>query len=251
MLKLNGFSSKISIILNKISSPPLTTSARFVYTKHDLSKVLKCQERADCCCLAKRTSHSDLPKPDFDKYRRPSTEEPDDCSSESSYHRRISSYMPVAVMFTAGMYAAKTAGTMFLTSMNPSADVLAMAQLELKLNNIAPGQMLTTKWRGKPLFVRHRLPEEWNKERAVPLSMLRDPEKDEDRTKKPEWLVVIGVCTHLGCVPISNAGDYNAFYCPCHGSHYDYSGRIRKGPAPTNLEVPKYEFVSENEILVG
>lgn len=104
---------------------------------------------------------------------------------------------------------------------------------------------------GKPLFVRHRTQDEIEKTRAVPLSDLRDPQKDEDRVKQPEWLVVVGVCTHLGCIPIPNQGDFpGGYYCPCHGSHFDGAGRARKGPAPTNLEVPNHEFVGDT-LIVG
>ena len=107
------------------------------------------------------------------------------------------------------------------------------------------------KWRGKPLFVRHRTSEEVEDVRSVDVSSLRDPANDADRVQKDDWLVVIGVCTHLGCVPIANAGDFGGYYCPCHGSHYDASGRIRKGPAPENLEVPAYEFLDESTMVVG
>jgi len=140
-----------------------------------------------------------------------------------------------------------------LSSMNPSADVLAMANVEVDISTIREGASLAVKWRGKPLFVRHRTPEEIDAATAVPMSELRDPQKDEARVKpgKPEWLVLLGICTHLGCVPVANAGDYNGWFCPCHGSHYDTSGRIRKGPAPLNLEVPPYVFLEEDKILVG
>jgi ubiquinol-cytochrome c reductase iron-sulfur subunit len=99
---------------------------------------------------------------------------------------------------------------------------------------------VTLKWRGKPLFIRHRTDKEIQLARSVPMSDLIHKESDEDRVKEAKWLVVLGVCTHLGCVPIPNQGEYNGYYCPCHGSHYDTSGRIRKGPAPLNLEVPPH-----------
>jgi len=101
------------------------------------------------------------------------------------------------------------------------------------------------------LFIRHRTAAEIAQEEAVAVSSLRDPQHDSERTKNPEWLVVLGVCTHLGCVPIANSGDFGGYYCPCHGSHYDASGRIRKGPAPLNLEVPEYIFPTEDTLLVG
>uniref|UniRef100_A0A0A9WUD5 Cytochrome b-c1 complex subunit Rieske, mitochondrial n=1 Tax=Lygus hesperus TaxID=30085 RepID=A0A0A9WUD5_LYGHE len=170
---------------------------------------------------------------------------------EGSYTRKVLSYLPVAAALTAGIYATKTVTQQFITSMSPAKDVLAMAQAEVKISGLEVGQMMTVKWRGKPLFIKRRAQADVDVERQTPLNILRDPEKDEDRVIKDEWLIVIGVCTHLGCVPISNAGDYNAFYCPCHGSHYDHSGRIRKGPAPTNLEVPPYVFLNDETILVG
>lgn len=137
--------------------------------------------------------------------------------------------------------------------MSASADVLALAQIEIKLSDIPEGKSATFKWRGKPLFIRHRTQEEIAISRAVPINILRDPEEDSKRCENPSWLVVIGVCTHLGCVPISDAGDFGpgGYYCPCHGSHYDAAGRIRKGPAPTNLEIPPYNFVGEDTLVVG
>lgn len=139
----------------------------------------------------------------------------------------------------------------FLMSMSASADVLALASLEVDLSKIQPGTTTTVKWRGKPVFIRRRTADEIAKENAVDMGELRDKQADADRTQNPEWLVVVGVCTHLGCVPIANAGDYNGWFCPCHGSHYDASGRIRKGPAPENLEVPEYSFQDETTMIVG
>lgn len=124
--------------------------------------------------------------------------------------------------------------------MNPAADVLALASAEFDISSIPEGSTVTYKWRGKPVFVRHRSEAEITRESEVDVSTLKDPQADVDRVKDPKWLVVLGICTHLGCVPISNAGDYNGWFCPCHGSHYDGSGRIRKGPAPLNLELPPY-----------
>jgi len=110
---------------------------------------------------------------------------------------------------------------------------------------------MTFKWRGKPLFIRHRTAQEIETEAAVDPATLRDPQTDTERVQDAEWLVILGVCTHLGCVPIANAGEFGGYYCPCHGSHYDASGRIRKGPAPLNLEVPYYEFPEEGLLVVG
>lgn len=138
-----------------------------------------------------------------------------------------------------------------ILSMSASRDVLAMASLEVDLTNIELGSTVTVKWRGKPVFVRHRTEADIKLANSTPMNELRDPEEDSVRVQNPEWLVVVGVCTHLGCVPLPNAGDYGGWFCPCHGSHYDISGRIRKGPAPYNLEVPQYKFMEETKLLVG
>ena len=135
--------------------------------------------------------------------------------------------------------------------MAPAADVLALASAEFDTHNIAEGTTLTVKWRGKPVFIRHRTDAEIQGESTVDIGGLKDPQTDADRAPDPKWLVVLGVCTHLGCVPLNDKGDYDGWFCPCHGSHYDTSGRIRKGPAPLNMEIPKYEFVNANTIKIG
>lgn len=140
----------------------------------------------------------------------------------------------------------------FVGSMAPSADVLALADLEVDISEIAPGAVKTVKWRGKPVFIKNRLAAEIASAQDVDVSTLRDPETDAERAKKGQWLIALGICTHLGCVPISNAGEYEGgWFCPCHGSHYDTSGRIRKGPAPLNLEVPPYSFISDGLVKIG
>ena len=138
-----------------------------------------------------------------------------------------------------------------IDQMNPDASVKALASTEVDISNVEKGQSITVLWRGKPVFIRRRTEEEIAKARDVNVDELKHPEKDEDRAKDPEWLVMLGVCTHLGCVPLGDKGEYGGWFCPCHGSHYDTSGRIRKGPAPTNMEVPKYEFVNSNIIKIG
>ena len=138
-----------------------------------------------------------------------------------------------------------------INQMNPAADTLAMASTEVNIGALEIGQALTVKWRGKPVFIRRRTENEINESRQVDINSLRDPQADEERVQKDEWLVVMGVCTHLGCVPLADKGEYGGWFCPCHGSHYDTAGRIRKGPAPTNLEIPKYEFVNSNTIKIG
>ena len=138
-----------------------------------------------------------------------------------------------------------------IDQMNPDASVKALASTEVDISNVERGQSITVLWRGKPVFIRRRTDEEIAKARDVDINELKHPEKDEDRAKDPEWLVMLGVCTHLGCVPLGDKGEYGGWFCPCHGSHYDTSGRIRKGPAPTNMEVPKYEFVNAKTIKIG
>nr|XP_018900794.1 PREDICTED: cytochrome b-c1 complex subunit Rieske, mitochondrial [Bemisia tabaci] len=198
-----------------------------------------------------RFAHTDVKVPDFTAYRRDSTKSPTSDNDKSLGSRAAFSYLFTAGSLAGAIYGGKGIVHAFVTSMSASADVLAVSTIEVKLSAIPEGQCVTFKWRGKPLFIRHRTQEEISRERAVPLSDLRDPQEDEVRVQKPEWLVVLGVCTHLGCVPIANAGDFGGYYCPCHGSHYDASGRIRKGPAPLNLEVPKYAFTDPDTVLVG
>ena len=146
----------------------------------------------------------------------------------------------------------------FVDSMNPSADVLALSSIEVDLSAIQPGQTVKVKWRGVPVFIRHRTKEDIEAARAVNMGELKDPQADDARVKKgrEQWLVMVGVCTHLGCVPISGAGEFGGkdnggYFCPCHGSQYDTSGRIRKGPAPQNLPVPEYTFLSDTKIKIG
>lgn len=144
----------------------------------------------------------------------------------------------------------------FVSSMNPGRDVLAEATVDVNLASLQPGQAMTVMWQGKPVFIRHRTPEEIQLAESTPLSTLPDPETDAKRVHNPNWLVVIGVCTHLGCIPTGqkpteNKGPYLGWFCPCHGSAYDTSGRIRQGPAPKNLLVPPYTFLSDTTIRIG
>ncbi len=143
-----------------------------------------------------------------------------------------------------------------IDSMNPSADVLALSSTEVDIAPVAVGQSITVVWRGKPIFIRHRTEKEIEEARAVDVSTLRDPQTDAERVQKPEWLVAIGICTHLGCIPLGQKpgdprGDYDGWFCPCHGSHYDSAARIRKGPAPKNLYLPPYAFVKDDVIKIG
>ena len=144
----------------------------------------------------------------------------------------------------------------FLKSMSPAEDTLALGTTEVDVSLIEEGQSITVKWRGKPVFIRKRKKDEIDEAKTVNIADLKDPEEDINRVKKDEWLVLVGVCTHLGCVPLGqkltdSKGEYNGWYCPCHGSHYDTAGRIRKGPAPKNLDIPNAEFINEEVIRIG
>lgn len=165
----------------------------------------------------------------------------------------------------AGVVTAGAVVWPLVNQMNPSADVQALSSIRVDVSGVSEGTQLTVKWLGKPVFIRRRTEEEITSARETDVSALPDqlarnanlapdaPATDENRAfgESGEWLVEMGVCTHLGCVPLGNAGDFGGWFCPCHGSHYDTAGRIRKGPAPTNLEVPEYEFTSDTVIQVG
>jgi ubiquinol-cytochrome c reductase iron-sulfur subunit len=159
----------------------------------------------------------------------------------------------------AGAMGAVGAGTFawpLINSMNPSADVLALSSTEVDLSPIEVGQSLTVVWRGKPVFIRHRTEKEIAEANDVVVDDLPDPQADAERVQKPEWLIVGGNCTHLGCVPLGQKtgqerGEFDGWFCPCHGSHYDTSGRIRKGPAPLNLPVPPVVFLDDNTVKIG
>ncbi|KAF2753064.1 ubiquinol-cytochrome c r [Pseudovirgaria hyperparasitica] len=179
--------------------------------------------------------------PSFDKYRN--------SGGESS--AKVFQYFMVGTMGAVTALGAKNTVQDFLVNMSASADVLAMAKVELDLSAIPEGKNVIIKWRGKPIFVRHRTEDEIKEADETKWESLRDPQPDSDRVKKPEWLIMLGVCTHLGCVPIGEAGDFGGWFCPCHGSHYDISGRIRKGPAPLNLEIPEYDFPEEGTVVIG
>lgn len=171
-------------------------------------------------------------------------------AEHSSTNRRDFLYVATGAV---GAVGAVSVVWPLINQLNPDASTLALASIEFDLGAIPEGQSVTITWRGLPVFVRHRTAAEIAEAQAVPLSELKDPETDEQRTKAghEQWLVMIANCTHLGCVPVGEAGDFDGWFCPCHGSHYDTAGRIRRGPAPLNLVVPPYEFVSDTLIQIG
>ncbi|PAA48352.1 hypothetical protein BOX15_Mlig034383g1 [Macrostomum lignano] len=199
-----------------------------------------------------RYAHTDVCKyPNFDYYRRDSTRDPTKSQSETEVDRKMVSYLVVGVGLSVFAVGAKQLVRATVNFLNPSKAVLAVSKLEVDLASIPEGKNAVFKWREKPLFIRHRTDAEVDSVASVSLEELRDPETDQDRVKDPKFLVLLGICTHLGCVPISHAGEYGGYYCPCHGSHYDASGRIRKGPAPLNLEVPPYSISDSGVLVVG
>ncbi len=152
---------------------------------------------------------------------------------------------------TLGVVGSALAVWPLIDQMNPSKDVLALASIEVDLSPIEEGQSITAVWRGKPVFIRRRTKAEIEAAQDVVMADLPHPESDAERAPRPEWLVLVGICTHLGCIPLGEQGEYGGWFCPCHGSHYDTSGRIRRGPAPENLPVPGYAFLDDTTIRIG
>ncbi|KAJ3270112.1 hypothetical protein HDV01_000553 [Terramyces sp. JEL0728] len=195
--------------------------------------------------VATDKTHITSPPKQQDYYKK-------DLSNYDDQASRNGAYFLVGSLSFVGAMAAKNLVTGFLYNLSASADVLALSKVEIKMDTIPEGKNIVLKWRGKPVFIRHRTDEEIAEANQVNLDELRHKETDSDRVKDPKWLVMIGVCTHLGCVPVGESGDFGGWFCPCHGSHYDISGRIRKGPAPLNLEIPLYELNEpEGTIVIG
>jgi len=164
-------------------------------------------------------------------------------------------FLQLAATAVIGVGAAVTVWPL-IDSMNAAKDTLALSTTEVDLAPVQLGQRLTVKWRGSPVFIDHRTDAEIKAADAVDLAMLKDPQPDAERAKKRQWLIMVGVCTHLGCVPLGQKptdprGEYGGWFCPCHGSQYDTSGRIRRGPAPRNLEVPVYQFLTDTTVKIG
>ncbi len=166
----------------------------------------------------------------------------------SGYGRRDFLYIATGTLGTVGTALAVWP---LIDQMNPSKDVLALSSTEVDLSPVEEGQSLTVVWRGKPVFIRRRTAKEIEEAENVPLDDLPDPQTDSERVQRPEWLVMVGICTHLGCIPLGEQGVFGGWFCPCHGSHYDTSGRIRIGPAPDNLAIPEYQFLDDTTIRIG
>lgn len=183
----------------------------------------------------------------------PATHSPEGPGDSDDKNRRDFLIVTTA---TIGGVGAALAAWPFIDTMNPAADTLALSSTEVDLTPIEEGQSITVVWRGKPVFIRHRTAAEIAEAESVAPSDLVDPESDAERVQDPQWLIMVGVCTHLGCIPLGQKsgepkGDFGGWFCPCHGSHYDTSGRIRKGPAPKNLPIPEYAFLNDTTVRIG
>jgi len=199
-----------------------------------------------------KTPHTDMEVPDFSDYRKSATSDPNRDSTEAKTGSLNFQYALTGLTIGGSGYIIINSVLAALNFLAPDRQTLsALGNVEVKIGDIPEGKNLVFKWQGKPVFVRHRTAAEIAEVEAVDVATLRDPQTDAERVQDPAWLVVIGICTHLGCVPMAGAGSFGGYYCPCHGSHYDCSGRIRKGPAPANLEVPDYFFKSEDLLLIG
>eukprot|EP01063_Lacrimia_lanifica_P031882 TRINITY_DN535_c0_g2_i14.p2 TRINITY_DN535_c0_g2~~TRINITY_DN535_c0_g2_i14.p2 ORF type:complete len:306 (+),score=112.32 TRINITY_DN535_c0_g2_i14:47-964(+) len=177
------------------------------------------------------------------KYLRP--------RANDEYERRVKFYGMLAVPRGMCLFAGKSFVAGALMSFGPRADMKAMASCEADLGFLEEGQMTVIMWQGKPIFIHRRTEKQRQEAKDTPQAELKDPETDDARHKNEEYAIMIAICTHLGCIPVFGAGDWGAYLCPCHGSHYDFSGRIRKGPAPLNLEIPPYYFIDDKTVCIG
>jgi len=165
--------------------------------------------------------------------------------------KRATQYLVVGATRAIVVMVGRLAILRFCQYWSAAADVLAMSTTEVELGKIPVGTTYVAKWRGSPVFVTHRNPEDIQAAIADDHAELRDPETDAERCPNPEWFVGMAVCTHFGCVPIAGQGGWGGYFCPCHGSHYDHAGRVRKGPAPLNLPIPPYKFLDAETLLIG
>ncbi|KAI9667592.1 MAG: hsp70 nucleotide exchange factor fes1 [Bathelium mastoideum] len=238
LLRSSG-SNAVRQCVRRQQLPSISASSAIVQQKRNLAEVSQTSSFDSPFKGAGSSSTANIP--DFSKYR----------SRSSQTSNKVFQYFMVGAFGGVTALGAKATVQDFLVNMSASADVLAQAKVEVDLSTIPEGKNVIIKWRGKPVFIRHRTSDEIKDAEDAKWEALRDPQPDSDRVKKPEWLIMLGVCTHLGCVPIGEAGDFGGWFCPCHGSHYDISGRVRKGPAPLNLEVPQYDFPDEENLVIG
>jgi len=195
-----------------------------------------------------RSSHTDLKVPDFSDVRRTSSLDPN--KKHENHANKVFYYMMWGGVYSGMAVLGKSMARGAVMHFAPNKSALEVASIEVELSKIPEGKSLMVTWLGKPIFIKHRTDAEMKEQMAVDVSSFRDPIPDIDRLHDMKWQVLIGICTHLGCIPIEGKGDFGGYYCPCHGSHYDAAGRIRKGPAPRNLEVPNYK-VTNDVLIIG
>ncbi|KAK3085736.1 hypothetical protein FSP39_007985 [Pinctada imbricata] len=230
------------------------------YTKHEPIRPTTRLPTSNLCAVSGITGisharylHSDLSQPNFDVYRRESTKNKSKSREQDEETRRAFSYVLVGGSGMVGFWGGKVLVNEIISFVDIDKGTVAAGVSEFDVTSLPEGTGVLTKWRGMPVYIRHRTQAEIDEECNVDLLSLRDPQHDLDRSEKPEFMVLVGVCTHLGCIPLNEAGNFapGGYYCPCHGSHYDSSGRIRKGPAPLNLEVPPHHFADDTTLVIG
>jgi ubiquinol-cytochrome c reductase iron-sulfur subunit len=194
---------------------------------------------------------TDFKFPNMESYYRKSMQNTRKSSQESVYTRKNFNAMFTFGCLGASVFYAKYVVEYLIALRQIPMKERYLSTVEVNLADIPEGKTKLYTWQGKPIYVKHRTAAEVERERSVSLDTLRDPQHDNERTKSEDWTIVVGICTHLGCIPLANKGNYGGWFCPCHGSHYDGSGRIRKGPAPKNMEVPPVKFVSDEVLLIG
>lgn len=195
--------------------------------------------------------HGDIPRPDYRDVDRKSDWRGKTNPSDRHVDNNMASYLVIGGCSGVSLYLLKYTLYGAVLLLGPGRDKYAAAAIEVDLSTIPEGKNAVFTWRGKPLFIRHRTGEEIAAAKSADVSQLRDPQSDDERCRNEKYLICLGVCTHLGCVPIAHAGDWKGYYCPCHGSHYDTCARIMKGPAPLNLEIPGHEYLTEDTVIIG
>lgn len=227
----------------------LKTNARVVSVRHkNIYAADPWQAVGDA---ATPSLHGDIAKPDFKDEDRKSNWRNKTDRADRNADNNLPTYMIMGGCTGITLYMAKYALYGAVMLIGPGRDKYAAAAIEVDISTIPEGKNAVFTWRGKPLFIRHRTAEEIQASKSTDISTLRDPQTDEERCKNEKYLIALGVCTHLGCVPIAHAGDWKGYYCPCHGSHYDTCARIMKGPAPLNLEIPGHEYLTEDTVIIG
>jgi len=239
------FRAPLRALVNHRASSALTSQSLFVRCASSSSSTQLTSSTSHASFLDVASSSSESHPPDHGYYENVT-------DIESTEARRAYTYLMTGATYTGTAILVKNSVMTLLYTLSPTERDLSLGETEVDLSKIKEGETITVLWRKKPVFIRKRTQVQIDKAAEDDFEPLRDPQPDCQRTSNPEYLITLGICTHLGCVPISNAGEWGGWFCPCHGSHYDLSGRIRKGPAPKNLEVPPYKFdPANNKVIIG